>query len=481
MNKFQLFRLGRYLVLGETKGTDGSYTRLQALYAATGGKWEPVIPCDMRVSEAFIINSDYPSENIAASIKENSSPIEIGKVVKESLAPHLGFGKIHLGYSEIVALDNGVWISESGDRPNCLDPADVLSSVQIGQILALEALRSKLETLGLIEKHSFKPVTEGFVSLSKPVVVFMKVEPFKDITKINEGVTVSVDGYYKGCAVVEADGELFWRPLEESTFWDKKVKDKAYYFTMDSNKDFIPDPLQALPSKPALGAVPARKEDNYNTQPDLRKVAGHFSPQEEISMEEFNILGEGFGAIYHEYYERGDNDSMPKDLGNEPGLEPTDYDDKVDDFFDTKAKKSGERYQGKDATPQNYSGDKVDEPTEFDEAAFGVDVQVEAVSKLLRELGFAAASRDVSASNVQRYAQWVVNILKKSGDAAKMGKFTALMKSLGFEIRETSVEDAMKAVMEGADIDFVLGDGITQKAVFEEEYRKSIKAIFPGA
>jgi hypothetical protein len=170
---------------------------------------------------------------------------------------------------------------------------------------------------------------------------------------------------------------------------------------------------------------------------------------------------------------------MPKDLGNEPGLEPTDYDDKVDDFFDIKARKSGERDQGKDATPQDYTGDKVDEPTEFNEAAFGVDVQIEAVSRLLKELGFAAASRDVSSSNVQRYAQWVVNNLKKRGQPDKLKQFVTLMSGLGLNVHEATTDEAMEAVMRGADIDFVLGEDITKKVVFEEEYQKKLKELFP--
>jgi len=331
MDKNIIFRLGKYVVHGVVKEAKDKLLSVEARAVhVTKDQWKPVKPEMMEVSPAFVMTDEYDPG--AMRFVEARVITTVESLVRESIVPTLGFGNVQYGYSELVGYGDGVWFNENGQDTDKINPEDILSNVQLGQFLALEGLRPKLQKLGLVDLNKMETVSEGFVSLKEGINVFMKVEPFRDVTRIHEGTMTATLGYYKGCVVVEADGEIFWRPIEENTFWDKKVKDKEYYFSFDSNGDLVPDPVQALPSKVAHNTTkPSRGEDNWNSSPKLPKVAGHLAAIPEIDMSDFTILGESYVSNYYNDDERlAGADNAEYDNEVEPGLEPTDMDDPDD-------------------------------------------------------------------------------------------------------------------------------------------------------
>ena len=183
----------------------------------------------------------------------------------------------------------------------------------------LEAIRGRLTHLGFLKPK--EPVL-GAYGEAKAFYAFMKTDPFRDVCKIQDGTVVEITDYYKGCAVVEADGEVFWVPVEETKFIESKPKDLDYYFRLDKDNDKVPDPLISLPSHDQLkasgpsapGVGPA---DNWNCYPQQPKVAGNLFPLQDIDMDDVSILRdelpprskytsaglrEGAGAASTEFY-----------------------------------------------------------------------------------------------------------------------------------------------------------------------------------
>jgi hypothetical protein len=132
---------------------------------------------------------------------------------------------------------------------------------------------------------------------------------------------------------------------------------------MDTNRDLKPDPLQALPSKAALGVTPSRKENNFNVQPELHKVAGHFAAIKDISVDpgDYGILGESYVGTHG--YE--DDERLLKapihDLGVEPGLDGADHDLQVSKAMSDKDADTAYNDDGKDGTPKDYDGEYGEE------------------------------------------------------------------------------------------------------------------------
>lgn len=171
----------------------------------------------------------------------------------------------------------GLGIEESSDHP--------VATLSVRE--TLELFRSQFETIGLVDRNT--SVRGAFTAIASPFHVYMKKDPFRDICKIHEGTAVQIQSYYKGCAVIEADGEEFYLPVEAKGLIEQ-AKDDHYYFSLDYDRDNIPDPLVACPSKVALGGKPSRPTDNYNAQPDLPKVAGNLYPLPHIGMGDVSIL-----------------------------------------------------------------------------------------------------------------------------------------------------------------------------------------------
>jgi hypothetical protein len=164
---------------------------------------------------------------------------------------------------------------------------------QVGESLALRSHFQHLESLGLLGDM-----------LERDIFVCMKRDPFRDATALYEGTIIELIGYYRGAAIIEADGEEFYLPLDEQV--DHEVKDPDYYLTLDQDNDNVPDPLDHLPSKGALGLSSLDGSSNWNASTYLPFVAGHFAAVPEITNLETDVLQgikESFGAISQFYYD----------------------------------------------------------------------------------------------------------------------------------------------------------------------------------
>jgi hypothetical protein len=198
---------------------------------------------------------------------------------------------------------------EGSSLPLCKDFS--LPSSKESSALALEACRGNLSILGLVRDST--PVLGSSTLIRNPFHAYMRADPFKDIARLHEGTDVVIADYYKGCAVIEADGERFYLPIEDRKLIESKAKDDDYYFNQDYNKDGIPDPLAAIPSKIALARSPSSSKDNYNPVPDLPKVAGNLYALPDIDMDDVSVLKEGIAAdFYYCYYQELNPDEHGK-------------------------------------------------------------------------------------------------------------------------------------------------------------------------
>lgn len=315
-----VFRLGQFLIAGTVIAENRPFLTVEVRRRIVESASIPVVPVKARISQAFEVSKNFDLDNLAES---DQDPESFSALVHEALVPFVSGGREALGGVSLKGYSRSRGVVVEG-KDEWLPLHDLLSNVQIGQTLALEALRPRLIRLGLFEGVRGEPITEGYTDIKTPVNVYMKAEPFRDITSIKEGTSVGVIGYYKGCAVVEADGEMFWRPIEEASFYDDDYKDDQYYFNQDSNQDKIQDPLQSLPSKTALAGTPSRPQDNWNSSPNLVKVSGHFSPIHTIRNDDYSVLGESYIGTHG--FEDDERQQRPKlhDISAEPGLEPTD-------------------------------------------------------------------------------------------------------------------------------------------------------------
>jgi hypothetical protein len=182
---------------------------------------------------------------------------------------------------------------------------------------ALEANRGRLKYLGVVD--SKKPVVGSTGFVKKPFHAYMKKDPFRDISKLHEGTPIEITDYYRGCAVIEADGEEFYIPVEPLSTIETKNKDDQYYFSLDMDKDNIPDPLVALPSKTALNQDRSCPDNNWNAQPELRKVAGNLSALPNIDMDDVSIIRGSYtsNVYYTEYLPDRLEDPTPSTVASE--------------------------------------------------------------------------------------------------------------------------------------------------------------------
>lgn len=294
-----LFRCGKRLITGEAVNEQEGVYILRT--TPPEGTAETVA-----VHESFVVNRDFHAERWAGRYAD---------VVAESLVPLLaGRRHLRLGEHKVIAFEKqgrGVGLLSETEQPSWVDARRILEQPELGGALALEAHRDTLEKKGLVEVGA--AVQGAFVELHRPLKVLMKRDPFRDVTTLHPGTMVEVCGYYKGCATIEADGEPFWLPLEPLEVIESSAKDPDYYFDLDSNYDFIPDPLETLPSKAGLGQEQyTTRDNNYNAIPYDKTVAGqwHALPAEVESDEEEHEFGaiddgldqelrESYGALYY--------------------------------------------------------------------------------------------------------------------------------------------------------------------------------------
>ena len=409
----KLYRLGKDLILGEAKNSEQNVLHLENQFILGESGWERMDPSICRVSESFIINCDFHLDE--SKVITEKEQINIGKVVHENFSPFLGRRQVEFGNTRVVAYQRksglGIGIVQESNEVTWVPFTDILSQVQIGQYMALESLREKIVGLGLLEDTHRGLVQEGFSELPRDIHVYMRVDPFKDVTTLREGTPVAVLGYYKGNLVVEADGEIFWRPIEETAYWDDPQKGDSYYFSLDSDRDGIPDPLQALPSKPALSNVKPRPEDNYNVQPELKKSSHHFGPNQNFLefSKDFGVLEGYIGTNGFESDERLNKPGI-HDVGYEPGLDAADQDDQVDrdELYKCALTVDDDEETGIDSVDQDFEGEYGEIPPDDGTGSIGEADEPKHDGHTLR--------KSLTASEVQYLAG------KHSGKTVRRGK-----------------------------------------------------------
>lgn len=485
---FKVVRMGGRLLLGESRNAEGTdLTYVEVKFVQQGGKWRSVIPHLIKVSEQFFVNTSF---NLDERSLSNADSTTIGEIIREAIQPLFSHGRSR-GFKVSSFSKSGIGIEEAGEF-GYMNPVSILSNDAMGQEMAVEGLRKKIESLGLIDESWLLPVTSSHKASSRNINVYMKKNPFRDITRIHKGTMISVTGYHKGCLVIEADGEEFWTPIEEKVYWENNMKDDEYYFRMDTNNDGVPDPLQFLPSKAGIGKVVANGEDNYNVQPDLRRVSGHFFPSDTLSQEDFDVLDDevsetSLGAIHsQEDFHRPEYPTF--DIWGAPGNTPVDHDADISASMFKKEIDTIDNDDGVDAVPDEYpDGEYGDEDTPDDGSCLRADFQealdeldkVEVISKMMEALGFDAASKDVDQGNVNQYANLVINTISKDKDK-RDNKILKMLSKLGIpKPKEEGIKLAMEAVMEGKNIDFILSNPWGRKLSNRDLYLREISEVFP--
>lgn len=364
MNSLVLFRLGKNLLIGEHKNMEGQTFHLALRYEVDNGRLRETEHAYMRVNSAFVINDDVEAPMEGVSVRTRT----LQDIVHENILPFVGRGReFVLESCSLVGYKRGdslAFLREGAHEWVLVE--NVLTNVELGRVMALEGVRETLVARGLVDPISEVRVDEGVTVTQAPFRAYMKIDPFRDITEIQAGTVVSASGYYQGCAVVEADGEPFWVPVEEHSLYGLRFKDAEYYQNFDSNHDILPDPMQALPSKVAHNTgEPTRREDNWNSSPDLRDVVGHLTPLPNIRLgDDTSMLGEGAGFVGTHGYEDFERLDRPllHDLSVEPGgVEAADQEDDVERDGAAHDALTKQDRTGRDAVPRDYTGEYGDE------------------------------------------------------------------------------------------------------------------------
>lgn len=292
-----LFRVGYYLVAGELLGESRGVSRVRLSGRVTQEKTlAPLMPGIVEVRSNLVVRRDLATPPVQA--QESDVLESFDSLLHASIMPHVAsLREIQFRRNALVAYEYGTrglgFLQES--KVHWVTPNAALRHKGLGTLLALEALRPRLLSYGLLPEGYTGRADRSFLDLDRNIHVFMKTGPFRDVTQIYKGTRVEVRGYESGCALLEADGEPFWRPLEDP-YYVLPDKDDEFYFALDGDHDQIPDPLSMLPSKLAVGTYPgsARYSDNWNPTPDMPKVAGNFYSVAALANPDYyRILGEG--------------------------------------------------------------------------------------------------------------------------------------------------------------------------------------------
>jgi hypothetical protein len=365
-NSLVLFRLGESLVAGELENAGSSSLHLRLSYVTDGERFREVRPLLLKVHESLKIREIEPP----CSVLEGET-VAATELLHEGLFPVVYRGRCgRLAIHAYEVRGRGVLISEARGRTWVPLP-EAFSVPLLSQAAALEGVRGVFEGLRLVPGG--KPVLEHSTALDGPLHVYMKTSPFRDIGRLGEGTDVTIRGYENGCAVLEADGETFWYPVESLL---PVKKDDWYYFNLDLDSDGIPDPVQYLPSKVALGRLRPDHENNFNAQEFLPHVSGHFQSDKEIRNDDYGILEDFLGTLGYEDFEREGHPEAHDDQGIPIGMhvvgEPDEEGRILEPFVDLAA--LGRKDDpGKDAVPDDADGTAS---TEEEDAVLGETVDL---------------------------------------------------------------------------------------------------------
>lgn len=316
-----LFRAGKSLLLGEPKNKAGSVWFLEATHELVDGSARTISKSTVKVDESFVVNPDYKLENES----KTTNPRHYTEIIHENVLPLIATGReTEIGERKVIAYERhsrGLAFCESDGSVAWSSLSESLQDVHLGETLALEAVRDRLVERGIVNPTYRGRVSDSYKVVAERFHVYMKVNPFRDITLIREGTEVRPAGYYQGCIVLEADGEEFWLPIEEANLFGEEFKNDLWYFNMDGDNDGLPDPLTALPSKVALRSEPSQyipKTMNWDKKADLRTIAGHLLPDAEIDQSAYTVMGEGFNDLFLQWYWRHGEPEM-YDISAKPG------------------------------------------------------------------------------------------------------------------------------------------------------------------
>lgn len=271
-----IFRAGRHLILGEKIHEEGDNVNILIRCRLERKDYFPLEPESVLVNRRFVVREDRTTHPL-----KESSRLPYAALIHESVMPLVvSMRRLKLPSSDLVAYEarqRGLGFLTEGSL--AWSPmSDALTNVELGERIALEALKPVLESMGLHDRTRPEGITEQLHVLERTLPVYMKREPyFHDISEVHAGTTVTVLGYDRGCALIEADSEDFWIPLEESSILPNS-KDDHFFRTLDADRDYIDDPLNYLPSKAGHGAVvgSAAREDNWNAQAEEHRIAGNY-------------------------------------------------------------------------------------------------------------------------------------------------------------------------------------------------------------
>jgi hypothetical protein len=265
-----VFRAGSRLFLAEK-----SHFSANVIAVSTSNIWRRVERCKVTLDPRLIIREGLDVSKVPIV---DTNPIDIAEVVRKEVLNVAARGADRGAFVGIDVQTGGYgFLTES--KVEWMDVSRVFEHGDMSQAMALDGVKEKLMLAGLFSAVSKE--AQGN-SLVRSLNVYMREKPFVGVTKLHEGTLVTVEEYTNGCVRLNADGENFWYPIEESFFEQPQYKDDHYYFTLDADYNKIPDPLEYLPSKVSLDGNTVNAYQNWNQQPDLPVVAGHFSSEEEI-------------------------------------------------------------------------------------------------------------------------------------------------------------------------------------------------------
>ena len=267
-----LFRCGSRLYVGERQGSS-----IQVQFDYIGGVCRPIPMESIPIHPDCVICESYEIEKIleCAPIHSASASAAFRRDLMRAIA-----GGFQLPES-IVALEEDLTEAVLSSTPTWMPIRELTSIDAVINPMNMDHIRYRLIEKGWVFPDASR-TNPSFKSQTK-IPVYMKESPFRDITVLEAGLDIDITRYVRGCVLLEVDGESFYHPIEDAFFDMPSYKDDEYYFNLDKNHNRLPDPLEMLPSKVALDGRPCQKSNNYNSQPYLPTVAGHFSSTPEIN------------------------------------------------------------------------------------------------------------------------------------------------------------------------------------------------------
>lgn len=307
-NSTALFRVGKTLLIGEVRNKEESVWHLETQWEFTDTGPRPIAKEIVKISEALILRWN-PTFQTPPTLESEAPIRKFRDIVHENVLPFLG-ASAEFGGKVVVAYERdrrGVGVCEAaGASVEWTLLNDLLARSGIGEALALEGVRKVLIEKGIVDPTFRGKLSDSHKTVTEDFYVYMKINPFRDITLIREGTEVCPVSYVNGCVVLEADGEEFWVPVETEAFYDETTKDDMWYFRQGEGRKLVPDPLSALPSKVALRVHDRNRRRgtlDWDPKADLKDVAGYLTPEPEIE-NKYSVMGESFvgTTMYHYFF-----------------------------------------------------------------------------------------------------------------------------------------------------------------------------------